>query len=118
MYFIHRKYFVLELCINENYIKVSLVLGGESLEFELINESLNWSVGFYDAYTIACVQNQNLLKKYIQNNKFDGEVYIKVSYNFSIDLNAEWYIKFLMEDKTISTIVDKNNGNIISNVIQ
>lgn len=104
--------------VEVDKIDVRVKLNEDEYNFELKDEAKNWQVNHYDALTIACFNNKKLINNYIKNDKFEGEIYIKVSYNFSVNLNGEWYIKFLMKNKTIHVLVDKNDGSIISNIIE
>ena len=111
---------VCDICkeVDAKEFEVEVKVNGEVYNFNLVDQSAFWNVDYYDAFNIACVNNKKILSSYVKNNKFEGEIYIKVSYNFSINLNGEWYIKFLMKNKTIHVLVDKNSGSIISNIIE
>lgn len=101
--------------INQDTINIKLYFNNQEIDFELVNVSKDWAVKSGDALEIACVHLANELEKYVSKGRFYGEVYIKIAYNFSLNNDCMWYVKFLAPDFSyVSVVIDVATGNVIS----
>lgn len=100
-------------------ISISIILDELYETINLENISSSWNMTSLDALEIACENFKSELKKYVKENMFNMEVYIKILFDFeNLDNPYFWLVSFVGTDnKDISIVLDINSGEILSKKI-
>jgi len=100
-------------------ISVSVILDELYETITLENISASWNITNLDALELACSSLKSDLKKYLNDNVFKMEVYIKILFDFeNLDNPYFWFVSFVGEDdRDISVVLDVTSGEVLSKKI-
>lgn len=101
---------------DNTLISVSVMLDELYETVALENVSSSWIIKNIDALELACSNLKSDLKKYINDNNFDMEVYIKILFDYdNLENPYFWMVSFVGENlKDISIVLDINSGEVLS----
>ena len=101
---------------DNTLISVSVMLDELYETVALENVSSSWIIKNIDALELACSNLKNDLKKYINDNGFNMEVYVKILFDYdNLENPYFWMVSFVGENlKDISIVLDINSGEVLS----
>ncbi|MBQ9791580.1 MAG: hypothetical protein IJW28_03235 [Clostridia bacterium] len=100
--------------INEN-VMAKLQLNGKTYKIYFSAVSSDWAVGVDEAIKIYVDTFRTELKNYVVSDKLNGEVYVKILYDTSMD-EYFWHINFVTPNGVnIASVINIHNGEVLTN---
>lgn len=89
-----------------------------NVEVDLSCQSGSWEIQYNDAIKIGENALKDKMEGYIENNKLNGECYLKIIYDKSREIKTYyWYFTFIGNDKQSSScVIDPNNGQVLAKI--
>lgn len=103
-------------CVNASSVVVAKIIAGDFVEtVELHPQTTNWVLDYKEALKVACGELEEYLEKFVENEQFCGECYIKILNDDEVNSTYYWYINFVSRDgKNYAVVIDPNSSEIMA----
>ena len=109
--------YVIDLSINTtelDNLTIVFSYNSKNITINLTKINDSWKIDGLKALKIVCDNYKDYLKQGIQDNKFNGEVYIKVVHNDKYSQDYYWYIQIVSGKNSYSAIINPTDGEILA----